>query len=426
MSSPTIVHPATPAVWDNAPVLGNASWYIASGLAVLPVAHRDKRPRSGFRWGSVPKPQDVESIEALFTETPPTGVGIICGEPSGGLVVLDLDGKLLLENVLDACPALRDTWIVRTGRTQPGAGFHIFVRASGPTPTITGGAFHDDLGLDVKATGSYVVAAPSLHSSGRVYEWQQGIPEQIVDVGSTQSFLIALMRGLGITLSNDAILEQLDRAFASGHRTVAEPIEGRIPESIRNKTLTSLAGSMRRRGASVKAILAALKVENASRCDPPLEVSEVRRIAASIGRYAPSGDLPTSDPHKGFGVGQGSLPMPSLAELRDRHSGDVDWIVDGYLARGELIFLAGAGESLKSWIAAHLAAAIVGDFRWLGCFEVHAERVLFVEQERAGNLVYQLNRIGIAERVDLDRDGLRIIPPVPMPLSDPQAQMALE
>ena len=73
MSSPTIVHPATPAVWDNAPVLGNASWYIASGLAVLPVAHRDKRPRSGFRWGSVPKPQDVESIEALFTETPPTG-----------------------------------------------------------------------------------------------------------------------------------------------------------------------------------------------------------------------------------------------------------------------------------------------------------------------------------------------------------------
>jgi hypothetical protein len=48
-----------------------------------------------------------------------------------------------------------------------------------------------------------------------------------------------------------------------------------------------MAGSMRRRGMSIDSIEAALAIENAARCDPPLPESEVRAIAASIGRYAP-------------------------------------------------------------------------------------------------------------------------------------------
>src|SRR2546428_4632882 len=97
-------------------------------------------------------------------------------------------------------------------------------------------------------------------------------------------------------------------------------------------------------------------------------------------------DLPTSDPYKELQVGQ-SLPITTLADLRRRHSGEISWLVEGYLARGELAFLAGAGDSLKSWTAVHLAAAIDGRFRWLGVFDVDAERVLFIEQERAANFV---------------------------------------
>jgi putative DNA primase/helicase len=61
-----------------------------------------------------------------------------------------------------------------------------------------------------------------------------------------------------------------------------------IPESGRNNMLTSLAGSMRRKGMSEAAINAALQVENTARCDPPLDKSEVNAIACSIMRYAPS------------------------------------------------------------------------------------------------------------------------------------------
>jgi len=69
------------------------------------------------------------------------------------------------------------------------------------------------------------------------------------------------------------------------------PVGKTIPETERSDTLTSLGGTMRRRGMSVKAIAAALLAENASCCDPPLPENEVREIAKSIGKYK-RGKLP--------------------------------------------------------------------------------------------------------------------------------------
>lgn len=61
-----------------------------------------------------------------------------------------------------------------------------------------------------------------------------------------------------------------------------------IPLHARNRTLTSLAGTMRRRGMSAAAIAAALLADNEARCTPPLPVDEVARIARSVSRYPPA------------------------------------------------------------------------------------------------------------------------------------------
>jgi putative DNA primase/helicase len=61
---------------------------------------------------------------------------------------------------------------------------------------------------------------------------------------------------------------------------------GAIPASGRNNFLTSLAGTMRRRGMSEAAMDAALQAENISRFQPPLDQSEVCAIAKSVARYA--------------------------------------------------------------------------------------------------------------------------------------------
>jgi len=67
----------------------------------------------------------------------------------------------------------------------------------------------------------------------------------------------------------------------------ASPVPEQISEGQRNAVLTSIAGTMRRRGASQESIEAALIAENKARCAPPLAEHEVRKIAGSVARYQP-------------------------------------------------------------------------------------------------------------------------------------------
>jgi hypothetical protein len=73
----------------------------------------------------------------------------------------------------------------------------------------------------------------------------------------------------------------------------APPLPAVIPEGRRNDVLASAAGTMRHHGADQEAIYAALRIENAARCQPPLPDREVRKIAASVAHYAPSPTWPS-------------------------------------------------------------------------------------------------------------------------------------
>jgi putative DNA primase/helicase len=83
-------------------------------------------------------------------------------------------------------------------------------------------------------------------------------------------------------------LDLLERERPKGP---AAPVGERIPPGKRNDTLASLTGTMRRRGMSESEILAALRVANDQRCEPPLEADEVERIAASVSRYEPADNV---------------------------------------------------------------------------------------------------------------------------------------
>ena len=93
----------------------------------------------------------------------PRNVGAITGAISGGLVVIDCDDPETYHAICYVYPELRVSLTVRTGK-----GFHVYCYAE-PVGTITfdlNGKRHH-----VKAEGGYVVAPPSLHASGRVYEF---------------------------------------------------------------------------------------------------------------------------------------------------------------------------------------------------------------------------------------------------------------
>src|SRR5262245_47240170 len=68
-----------------------------------------------------------------------------------------------------------------------------------------------------------------------------------------------------------------------------------IADGRRNDTMARMAGALRRKGASVPAILAALDAVNQAQCQPPLPDREIRAIAESIGRYRPVNESEPGD-----------------------------------------------------------------------------------------------------------------------------------
>jgi hypothetical protein len=193
-------------------------------------------------------------------------IGIACG-PSG-LVVVDLDTKggkngpatfeaMLASEGIEMPP----TFKVRT----PSGGTHLYYR-SPPGVEIRLSASMVAKGVDIRAWGGLVVAPGSV-IEGKTYE----VIEDLEVVPLPTPFVDYLLR----------------LATSTSRAGLAERIPEVIPQGERESVLVSLAGSMRRRGASVEAIFAALEVENETRCVPPVSRADLERISNSIGRYEP-------------------------------------------------------------------------------------------------------------------------------------------
>jgi len=281
--------------------LAAALAYAARGWRVLPLhtpqpgggcscrdracASPGKHPRTmhGLRDATT----DEEAIRRWWRMWPDANVGIATGD---GLAVLDVDprndGDASLADLEDRYGEIR-TLIARTG----GGGLHLYLAAPGDLRTRPGFL----PGLDLKAAGGYVVAPPSLHASGRRYEWVPDYPEEPQPM---PGWLLDLVQ---------------ERARVNGNGA-APPADDIIPEGRRNETLTSLAGTMRRRGMEEPEILAALREVNARRCRPPLPDDEVAAIARSVARYAP-GAAPADDARGGADAATEAAAAPPVLRL---------------------------------------------------------------------------------------------------------------
>lgn len=206
---------------------------------------------------------DKTQIGKWWGAWPSANIGIAAG-PSG-LVVVDKDTYHAPENEGYLTIANTETVTSLTG----GGGEHLIYRHPADGPQIR----NDDKALpawvNIRAHGGLFVAPPSLHMSGNRYEWEVGYGPHEMEPAELPPSLRELLQ-------------------ASDGRKRAAPIPERIADGGRNTTLTSLAGSMRRRGLDAAVIESALLTVNTEQCDPPLSPDEVKAIAKSVSRYAPS------------------------------------------------------------------------------------------------------------------------------------------
>jgi putative DNA primase/helicase len=266
-----------------------AAEYRRLGWNPIPIKERSKEPNLVQLAPYLSRRATREELRSW--EWP--GVGVVTG-PVSEILVLDVDGPeglaILEERGHPATP------MARTG----GGGLHLYFKH--PDASIRTG-IRVAAGLDVKAEGGYVVAPPSIGPTGDAYEW-------IISPADAE-----------LAEPPEWLLELLQRPHKNAS---APPVRERIPAGKRNKELASAAGTMRRRGMEEPEIRAALEVMNERRCDPPLEVEEVGKIARSVSRYEPSGNGATLrlNGQRETGEGEPSFNLTDLgnaARLTHRH-----------------------------------------------------------------------------------------------------------
>jgi hypothetical protein len=252
----------TMCLWSRCaqmPLVDKALELAALGYKVFPLAPGEKVPFAGSR-GANDATTDPQQIRQWWSNNPLANIGIA----TDGLLVIDCDPEdggpnqweLKNHDRLSTAPS-----------TKTPRGRHYFFAVSGVRPKSSVGQIAPH--VDIKAgAGSYVVA-PGSFVNDNLYYSETALPLR-TELALAPAWLIE------ITLATT----RLCAAAASEN--------GVIPEGSRNNTLFSIARHLRREGLDEPAIEEALQKTNRDRCAPPLDHSEVSRIANSACRYEPN------------------------------------------------------------------------------------------------------------------------------------------
>lgn len=315
-----------------------ALYYSRLGLAVFPVKLGTKAPltKHGFKDAS----KDTGQIEEWWTRWPSANIGIATGAASGGLVVIDLDVKK--EKGIDGRVTLREweaehgklpdnTWVAITGS----GGYHYFYHSD--TQVKTSAGLYE--GIDIRGEGGYVVAPPSIHENGRLYEWEQA------------PMLFPLAE------ANKTVFDFLHPVPKEWEQKPFELPE-QIPEGERTDTMMKLVCSQQAKGLSDEAIRAAVRAENEAKCIPPLTDRELEtQVFPALTRYqkgtAPYGAV--YDKGKFRPVKKHGIEMATMDKAEEKTP---DWLITDYVPRYQITSLAGDGGSGKTTVWCAIASAV--------------------------------------------------------------------
>jgi hypothetical protein len=238
-----------------------ALFYAGLGYPVFPCRINDKRPATDH--GCHDATTDVEQINRWWTANPDLNVAIA----TDGLVVVDIDGA---DNQWPGEEHSMELASVPTAKTPSGGSHRYFRQPDGKSYKNSVKKLADD--VDTRSNGGYVLAPPS-QIDGSSYAWVDGCeldagPEDLKEAPSW-------------------ICDKLDEADSKTKTLQVEVKEQPIPQGQRDHTLFKMACAHRRIGHTEKEIFASLMVVNADRCQPPMDVWDIERIARQAAKFTP-------------------------------------------------------------------------------------------------------------------------------------------
>jgi hypothetical protein len=242
---------------EENPILNAALEYASMGFSVIPVGTNKKPPR-GFSWKKwQSKKADEKTILGWWAQFPDANVAIITGAISG-IVVVDVEAG---GNIAD----LPETVTSRTG----GDGQHKVYKYDPKRPVGNHGRIRPL--TDIRGDGGYVIAPPSLHASGKKYEWLSApgknapteFPYWLLDKPPSESSQSSLCSQKPDT-SHD-----IEVNFEGQRNDAAARKAGKLLSELEQNQRESVGWP-------------AFKQWNADTCRPPLDEKELRTVWDSI------------------------------------------------------------------------------------------------------------------------------------------------
>ncbi len=225
----------------------------SKGLNVMPLKPRSKEPM--FPWA---KYQNEKYLDPIPEDA---NAGVICGDSSGNLVVIDVDtnDKELVDKLLP--DAKKHTLVVKTCK-----GYHIYIKVPKLPRTLR---LKNHVGrVDIQSNGAYVVAPWSVHPTGVVYEIISDTNEIFtIDFKIIQNNL----EKLGFKPSKSNSLKEIEK--------------NGVTEGSRNNSMFKIACNYLHDLEYDEEIAWAQLCTVNEKLKPPLEIKELRTLFESAKKY---------------------------------------------------------------------------------------------------------------------------------------------
>ncbi len=206
--------------------------YFRAGYCIIPInqtpgdANESKRPAlKGWKQYQTTRPT-FGDLNTWFGNGRPRNIAIITGLVSNGLTVLDFDNAEAYHRWATAYPELN------APTASTGRGFHVYIKVGDITGN--GKLYFEGVQVgDIKTDGGYVVAPPSVHGSGRRYEWlmppwdtETPIVSRLSDIGLSNAPPQPERRTGGAATPTGGIHPYVKTAFDGELTTLAAATQG--------------------------------------------------------------------------------------------------------------------------------------------------------------------------------------------------------
>lgn len=335
-----------------------ALFYFDQGLQPIPV--KNKIPLT--KWGEFHHERSSrEEVQEWFTSFPEADIGLVTG-PVSGLLVLDRDGEEGAQQLVGK--EVPKTWTASTIN----AGKHYYFRFQDGLDVSTLAGLYPS--VDVRGLGGYVVA----------YQWDPGCAPWECELADAPQWLVEELRTRGGP-KGSTVGEQGQDHWLS------RLLDG-VGEGERHHALVKLCSYYLSR--MPKDVVWKLMQDWNEKNKPPMDEGELEFQFNDIMKRFESGKYVSEFKDDGDGEPKVAVPLESQTaeQLLARYSTGIDWIVEGLIPKGTSTLFAGWQGRGKSWLAADLAIEIAkGGGSWFGHLPVQGGKVLYVDNENAGNLV---------------------------------------